>query len=168
MKIKIFLYLFVLALFSCEKEIETITPETKTERHSRGYRTDRDVRTPKQGVYEGMSSILLHADTAYHKKAFRIIKYQTDSTFLMQWWSNPDTSVLVNVADTLRYVFTTDQTNNSCGEQRVIYDYNVTGYVRHDTIYESGDVHYRLYFNKVLIKELHGSWSSWVKFKRKQ
>ena len=164
---KIIYFIFIFILFSCEKEIEMISTDIKTERHSRGYRTDRDVRTPKQGVYEGMSSILLHSDTSFYNKAFRIIKYETDSTFWMQWWSNPDTSVLVNVSDTLRYIFTTDQTNYSCGEQRVIYDYIVKGYVGRDTIYESGDVRYRLYFNKVLCKELNGSWSSWVKFKRK-
>jgi len=156
--------LLCLLLLSCEKEAE-IYPD-KPVRTARGFHTNKDVRTPKQGSYEGISSVLLHTDSALIQKAFRIIRYQSDTTFLIQWWTHPDTAVLVQVADTMHYIFTTDQTNYSCGEQRVIYDYTVTGYVSHDTIFEAGTVRYRWFYYGVLKVEKNGTWSSWVKFKR--
>lgn len=152
-------------LLSCTKDAE-IVPEIAPERTKSVFMTNRDTRTPKQGVWEGKSFILLHSDSALINKAFRNIRYTSDSTVTIQWWTIPDTAILVNVADTLRYVYTSDQTNTSCGEQRVIYDYTSTGFVRNDTLFESGTVRYRWYYYGQLRKELNGTFESWVKFKR--
>ncbi len=157
--------LFCACLMSCTKDTE-IVPEIAPERTKSAYRTNRDTRTPKQGVWEGKSAVLLHSDSALINKAFRTIRYTSDSTVTIQWWTNPDTAILVQVADTLRYVYTSDQFNNSCGEQRTIYDYTSTGFVRNDTLFESGTVRYRWYYYGQLRKELTGTWQSWVKFKR--
>ncbi len=156
---------FCACLMSCTKDSE-IVPEIAPKRHGRATWLTKDVRTPKQGIYEGQGSVILHSDSALINKAFRTIRYTSDSTVTIQWWSNPDTAILVDVADTLRYVYTSDQTNTSCGEQRTIYDYTSTGFVRNDTLFESGTVRYRWYYYGQLRKELNGTWESWVKFKR--
>jgi len=59
---------------------------------------------------------------------------------------------------------TYDRTNTSCGLQRSIYDYSVTTIRKGDSVFESGAVRYRWYYEGNLIKDLQGTFTVKLKY----
>jgi hypothetical protein len=156
----------MICLISCEKEPENPGSEI-TNRTARGFRTNKDVRTPKEGEWQGENTFDLPNVASKTMPAWRRIQYLNDSLFKVQWYSHPDTFDLVTPCDTMRYEMVFDQTNTTCGIQRTIWQWNVTAFMVGDTLCESGTIYYQFYYYGILRKESIGSWSSKVTWKRK-
>jgi hypothetical protein len=99
--------------------------------------------------------------------AIREVRYLSDSTFDMRWWTYPDTSVTVNVTDTLRYVMPLHWHNTSCGVQDTWHIYDVTGIFRNDTLFETGTLEYKFYYYGELKQHFFGTFTAYSMFERK-
>jgi len=147
-----------LILASCVDE--PVEPEP---RKGTPFQSTRDTSTYKTGRYYGTMHLQIPGQVDVVNVAYREI-FQYQSSYVMRWWSAPDTTSLAAIADTLRYTMTHDVTNTSCGVQRFVYDYTVTTTRHYDSIFEHGSVRYRFYFNGALLKDLPGEFTAKLKF----
>lgn len=159
------LALLMMVATGCEKEP---MQEPKNEQHkpivTAGH---RDTLEPIAGRYKGTMYYNVPGLVEQTINTTREIRHRGDTAFDCRWWSWPDTSVIVQRADTMRYTMTSDVVNTNCGHQRVIWDWHSTATYSNNTITESGTVRYRLYYYGELVRELQGTWHSSAKWHSK-
>jgi hypothetical protein len=160
------LILLLLILSACEPD-EQEQDIVYADRTMRYFRTDKDVRKPKAGVWRGELHFVIPDKYDVTAHAIREVRYLSDSTFDMRWWSYPDTSVTVNVTDTLRYVMPLHWHNTSCGVQDTWHIYDVTGIFRNDTLFETGTLEYKFYYYGELKQHFFGTFTAYSMFERK-
>jgi len=152
----------VLCLCSCTKD-EVITPNKALPFPPRPV---PDLRVPREGMWDGLMqyNITGVVDQCIH--AQRQIRYISDSTFTVKWWSAPDTCDTARVADTIRYRIVYRDHNLNCGDQLTIIAFDVTGYIRNDTLHETGTVDYSWFYYGELRKHATGQLSAHTKWLR--
>lgn len=157
---KYLIYFICLILLSCEKEgIEPLNPINPIP-----FISHRDTSHFKTGRYRGETHLIIPGQEVDKiQPAYREI-VQVNNDYLVRWWSAPDTTALATISDTLHYTMVFDVTNTSCGLQRFVYDYTVTSYRINDSIFESGTVRHRWYYNNQLMKDMQGTFESRLKF----
>jgi len=153
------LLLMCLSFTSCE--VESIDPVAVIQPHP--FQSQRDTATFKTGRYSGESRLIIPGQVDITNPAYLEL-FQCENLYVVRWWTSPDTVSLAAITDTLRYVMTYDRTNTSCGLQRSIYDCSVTTIRKGDSVFESGAVRYRWYYEGNLIKDLPGSFTVKLKY----
>jgi hypothetical protein len=59
---------------------------------------------------------------------------------------------------------TYDRTNTSCGYQRSVYDFTAISYMVNDSLFESGTVRHRFWYEGRLLKDINGIWSAKLRY----
>lgn len=113
----------------------------------------------KTGRYLGKHTMDIPGNATVINTATREI-YQEGDSLVIRWWSCPDTTATALIQDTLTYIMTYDRINTSCGHQRSVYDFTATSYMINDSLFESGTVHYRFWYEGRLLKDITGTWSA--------
>lgn len=150
---KLFPFLvIVLCLCACTKD-ETKLSDGALPFHPR---PTPDFRVPREGLWEGCMHYNITGVVDQCIYAQRQIRYISDSTFTVKWWSTPDTCDTVIVADTMRYRMVYRSHNINCGDQLTLIAFDVAGYIRNDTLIETGTVNYSWFYNGVLRKYATG------------
>jgi hypothetical protein len=166
MKIIIAIMAAVLLFAACEKE--AIEPQP-SERTGTAYTGTRDTRNPLPGIYEGTMyySIPGHVDTnvVYTR---RTIRYTDDTTEItIKWADIPDTIAFATPVAVISYTMTLIFESESCGLQKAIYDYYTTATVSYDSIFETGTIRYRWYYDNELRRDLTGRFTAKLKRTKK-
>lgn len=147
------------AFASCDKQEHISDADI---RQGTATHASRETRVPMPGIYEGIITITIPGyvenSTQYTR---RTITYITGPDEVhIKWCDIPDTFAIAQSGKEFGYVMTLKFSSSSCGQQDAIFDYTVQATSQYDSLFESGTIRYRWYYEGELRRDLPGTFTA--------